>query len=61
MEEGEPAVNPIQLDQFKRTYATHLAPDHALAGYIQSTAEPRIGDLLAAEVISLGKHSTLTA
>lgn len=47
----------IELDQFKRAYATHLAPDQALAGYIQPTAEPRIGDLLAAEVVALGKHS----
>lgn len=49
----------IELSQFKRTYATHLAPDRALAGYTQPTAEPRIGDLLAAEVLSLGKHSTI--
>lgn len=52
-------LDPFKLDQFKRTYATHLAPDHALAGYIQPAAEPRIGDLLAAEVVALGKHSTI--
>jgi len=49
----------IKLDQFKRTYSTHLAPDQALAGYTQPTAAPRIGDVLAAEVLSLGKHSTI--
>lgn len=52
-------MNQIQLDQFKRAYATHLAPNHALAGYREPAAEPRIGDLLAAEVVALGKHSTI--
>lgn len=52
-------MHQIQLDQFKRTYATHLAPDHALTGFAQPRAEPRIGDLIAAEVLSIGKHSAI--
>jgi hypothetical protein len=52
-------MHRVSLDQFKRTYATHLAPDHALAGYDTPLSAPQIGDLLAAEVLSLGKHTTV--
>lgn len=52
-------MDQIMLAQFKRTYATHLAPDQALAWYTQPTATPQIGDIIAAEVVSLGKHTTI--
>lgn len=50
-----------QLDvcQVKRPYTTHLVPASACFGYTEPVNPPRIGDLLVAEVISLGKHSTI--
>ncbi|MCU0490537.1 MAG: DUF1611 domain-containing protein [Chloroflexaceae bacterium] len=49
----------IELNQFKRTYATYLAPATDMDGYTWPTIKPQIGDILAAEIISLGKHNTI--
>nr|WP_299757938.1 hypothetical protein [uncultured Chloroflexus sp.] len=50
-----------QLDvcQVKRPYTTHLVPASACVDYTEPTDRPCIGDLLVAEVLSLGKHSTI--
>ncbi len=52
-------IYPIQPGRYKRTYATHLAPESAIVGFTSPSAAPRIGDLLAAEVISVGKHTMI--
>ncbi|MGQ9926782.1 MAG: DUF1611 domain-containing protein [Chloroflexaceae bacterium] len=52
-------MHPIQPDQWKRAFATHIVPDSAIAGYAAPVAPPRIGDLLAVEVISPGKHTMI--
>lgn len=52
-------INTIQPGCYKRTYATHLAPESAMVAFTLPSAAPRIGDLLAAEVISLGKHTMI--
>ncbi len=49
----------IDLRQVKRTYATHIVPDEACVGYVAHSGAPRIGDLLLAEVISVGKHTAI--
>jgi hypothetical protein len=49
----------IELERFKRTYASHLAHATTLTWYAQPTGAPAIGDLLAAEVLTIGKHSSV--
>jgi hypothetical protein len=43
----------------KHSFTTHAVPPGTMAGYIPLSDAPRIGDLALAEVISLGKHTTL--
>jgi hypothetical protein len=52
-------VTRIDLRQVKRTYTTHIVPEEACVGYITPSDSPRIGDLLLAEVISVGKHAAI--
>lgn len=52
-------MNRIDLRQVKRTYTTHLVSDEACSGYVAPSKSPQIGDLLVAEVASVGKHSTV--
>lgn len=49
----------IDLRHVKRTYATHIVPDEACVGYVAPSGAPSIGDLLLAEVISVGKHTAI--
>jgi hypothetical protein len=54
-------MHRIELGQFKRAFVTHIVPDRALCGYRQAKNAPQIGDLLAAEVVELGKHTSIEA
>ncbi|MFN3373970.1 MAG: DUF1611 domain-containing protein, partial [Chloroflexus sp.] len=52
-------MKQLDIRQVKRTYTTHLIPALACFGYTEPTDRPHIGDLVVAEVLSLGKHSTI--
>ncbi|MGQ9826620.1 MAG: DUF1611 domain-containing protein [Roseiflexus sp.] len=52
-------ITQIDFRRVKRTYTTHIVPDEALAGYITPSGSPCIGDLLVAEIINVGKHTTV--
>jgi hypothetical protein len=43
----------------KHGFTTHAVPFEAMAGYTPFTQAPRLGDLVLAEVLSTGKHTTI--
>lgn len=45
--------------RFKYTFTTHAVPLSAMVGLTTLTRPPRAGDLVAAQVLSLGKHTTI--
>lgn len=52
-------MNRIDLRQVRRTYTTHIVLDEACVGYVAPSGHPQIGDLLVAEVASIGKHTSV--
>ncbi len=52
-------MQPIDISRIKRTYTTHIVPSSACFGFTDPVDPPQIGDLLVAEVVSLGKHTTI--
>jgi hypothetical protein len=45
--------------RLKFGFTTHAIPEQAMAKIAPCTHKPRAGDIVAAEVVSLGKHNTL--
>ncbi|GAB4425408.1 MAG: DUF1611 domain-containing protein [Chloroflexi bacterium OHK40] len=52
-------MHRLELSRVKRTFTTHRVPAAALGWYTPVAQPPAIGDLLVAEVLSLGKHSSI--
>ncbi len=49
----------IDVQRFKHGFATHAVPTSAIVGITAPSRPPRAGDLVAAEVVSVGKHTTI--
>lgn len=43
----------------KHSFTTRTIPIETMAGYVPLTQPPRVGDLILAEVLTIGKHSSL--
>lgn len=52
-------MQTLDVRHFKYGFATHAAPFDAMAAFAPLTHSPRIGDLVVAEVLSIGKHNTI--
>jgi hypothetical protein len=52
-------MQKLDIRHFKYGFATHAVPFNAMAGLAPSTKSPRAGDLVAAEVLSIGKHNLI--
>ncbi len=52
-------MQPIDIHRIKRTYTTNLVSPSACFGFTDPVDPPQIGDLLVAEVMNLGKHTTI--
>jgi len=49
----------IDQSQIKPTFVTHAVPLESMAGLTTAATVPRVGDILLAEVLSLGKHTKI--
>lgn len=49
----------LDHETIKPTFTTHVVPLSAMVGVTPLRRTPRIGDLVVAEVLSLGKHSAI--
>lgn len=52
-------MQPLNHETLKHTYTTHAVPLAAMAGIVPPPRAPRIGDLVAAEVLSVGRHDKI--
>jgi hypothetical protein len=58
-ENKERSMNSLNQHAIKYSFVTHPIPTTAIHGVAPLTPTPHIGDLIIAEVVSLGKHTTI--
>lgn len=52
-------MRPLDHDAIKHSYAVHAVPIPAMTGIVPLETSPQVGDLALAEVVELGRHTTL--